>query len=104
MELSAKGAMITQMLPRDYNTLATSQPQKFRHIILKTLNPIDIILTKINRSKPKDLEDMKILVKKYNIKKENLMSRYQLYEESFKSNVDILRKNFKLVLEVIYNP
>ena len=102
MNLSGKGRLITQHLPRDYFTIAEPQPMKFKRINLKVLNPIDIILTKINRADIKDVDDIRKLVSTFNVQKTDLIERFKTYYKNYEGNEEILQKQFNMVLKEVY--
>ncbi len=62
-------------LPENYLEKATRIKVDFKNIELKTLNPIDIILTKIARMKTRDAEDIETCIKKFHLKENEIRAR-----------------------------
>lgn len=103
VDLFQNGYIFSEQLPEDYVNIAIEYNEvKFRNLILKILNPIDIILTKAARYSTRDEEDISILVKKTKIDIMKLKERfidilesYAGLEANFKYNFDfILKKHF----------
>ena len=103
VDIFTKGYIFSEQLPNDYIDFASNYNFKFKNIILKILNPIDIILTKSARYNARDEEDIAILVKKIKIDESKLKERFQIifksyagFETAFKDNFDfILKKHFR---------
>lgn len=56
--------MFSQFLPSDY--LERSLPiRHLRHIDLRALHPVDIVVTKIGRLDERDLQDIAACIRKY---------------------------------------
>ena len=91
------GMVFSQILPDDY--LKRSIPiRTLKHIDLRSLNPIDIVVTKIGRLDARDKEDIEATVKKFKLKKSQIMTRagqvkYVGREENYRINLDYALKN-----------
>lgn len=92
------GVVFTQMLPDDY-VKKSKKIKKMRNITLMTLDPLDIIVTKIGRLNQRDTEDIKACIKKFKITKTKIKSRaakvvYAGNETVYQNNLDYVLKNF----------
>lgn len=102
MELASKGRRTTQRVPEDYIAQSREEPIQFKHIRLRTLHPIDIILTKIDRQSERDMDDIRNLVEKFHIGKDDLAMRFEKFATSYEGNEELLRKHFSAVMKEIY--
>lgn len=96
------GCIFCQKLPKDY--LEKSEIVKeFSRIVLRALQPVDIIVTKIGRLNERDLEDIEACIKKANVSeteiKERALQVVQSYvgpEEDYLDHLNrVLDKFFK---------
>ncbi len=93
------GMVFSQDLPEDY--LANSRPvrTKMKNMKLKTLDPLDIIVTKIGRLNERDKEDIATCIKKFKITKAQIKKRakqviYTGREENYEINLNHVMKKF----------
>lgn len=61
------GSVFSQSLPDDYLEKSI-EIANFRHILLKALQPVDIIVTKIGRLDNRDVQDIEACIKRYDFK------------------------------------
>lgn len=64
IDLYTGGLIFSQQLPEDYAEKRIPVKTDFRKIRLYTLNPLDIIVTKIGRLNDRDIEDIKACIRK----------------------------------------
>ncbi len=69
---------------------------------MKALDPLDIILTKVDRLNRDDIEDIKNLVKAYSIKKEDLKERFGLHVENYEGSKERYKSNFNYMLDIFF--
>lgn len=72
---------------------------KLKNILLLTLDPVDIIITKIARLDARDEQDIEACVKKFKIRKEQITRRvkemnYSGNDVDFKNNLQVVLKKF----------
>jgi hypothetical protein len=100
VDLFKNGYIFSEQLPEDYNLLAKEYNGiNFKNITLKTLNPIDIIITKTARYNARDEEDISKLFKKVKVNKEKLIKRFNEVIKTYAGNEDVFRYNFEFVLK-----
>jgi hypothetical protein len=68
------GMVFSQSLPNDYLEKSI-EIANFRHIRLKALHPIDIVVTKIGRLDSRDAQDIEACIKRFNISKKQIEER-----------------------------
>lgn len=99
VDLFIDGYIFSEQLPEDYVELSEKYEEDcFKHIKLKILNPMDIIITKSARYNARDEEDIAILAKKSKIDKAKLIKRFEDVVESYAGAEDNFRSNFNIVL------
>jgi ABC-type phosphate transport system auxiliary subunit len=92
------GTVFSQTLPEDY--LEKSKPiADFKHIHLKALHPVDIVVTKIGRLNQRDLQDIEVCIEKFKLSKTQVKERanqvqYVGREEHYKYNLQYVLKKF----------
>ena len=92
------GMVFSQLLPDDY--LKRSIPiRKMKNIQLRALNPVDIVVTKIGRLDLRDKQDIEIVIRKFNLRQNQIAKRaeqveYVGREENYKINLAYVLKNF----------
>ncbi|OQA30566.1 MAG: hypothetical protein BWY55_00847 [archaeon ADurb.Bin336] len=100
IDLFCNGEIFSQHLPQNYTTKSIPIKIKFDNINLFSIHPIDIVVTKIGRLNERDWEDIKDCIKKFNLTKEEILSRgkkviYIGNETLYKQNLnDVLKKMF----------
>lgn len=93
------GMVFSQDLPDDYLTKSKHVRTKMKNMKLKTLDPLDIIVTKIGRLNERDKEDIATCIKKFKITKVQIKKRakqviYTGREENYEINLNHVMKNF----------
>lgn len=92
------GTVFSQFLPDDYEDKSITITE-LKHITLKALNPIDIVVTKIGRLDPRDLEDIEDCIRKKGLLKNQIKERaekiqYVGKEETYKTNLKHVLEKF----------
>lgn len=101
--LFVKGAWQGSKLPPDYIKLTLDYKKvKLKHITLKILNPVDLIITKVGRSNPVDITDITNLIRVYKIDKKLLTERFAYFLNNFKGNKSLLQANFNRIIKQNY--
>lgn len=98
IDVWTEGFVFCQILPNDYlerSILIT----EFKHIVLKALHPIDIVVTKIGRLDNRDVQDIEACIRKFHISKSQIEKRtasvqYVGNEEFYKRNLEYVLKKF----------
>jgi phosphorylcholine metabolism protein LicD len=68
------GIVFSQMLPNDY-LKRSRNIRKMRHIRLKALHPVDIVVTKIGRLDNRDKQDIRACINKFKLTKTRVTKR-----------------------------
>ena len=94
----AEGMVFSQILPEDYLTRSTLI-KKMKRIHLGALNPVDIVVSKIGRLDERDKEDIQTCIKKFKLKKNQILERaekieYVGREKNYEINLDYVVKRF----------
>lgn len=88
-----QGSMIfSQDLPDDYLDKSSPVKTKMKNIELRTLSPLDIVVTKIGRLDQRDKEDIAACIRKFGLIKEQVAERakqvsYVGREENYEINL-----------------
>jgi hypothetical protein len=93
------GMVFSQSLPNDYLEKSI-EIANFRHIRLKALHPIDIVVTKIGRLDSRDIQDIEACIKRFNISKKQIEERATTID--YTGNEEIYQNNLKHVLEKFF--
>ena len=93
------GMVFSQDLPDDYLENSRSVRTKMKNMKVKTLDPLDIIVTKIGRLNERDKEDIATCIKKFKITKAQIKKRakqvvYVGREENYEINLNHVMKKF----------
>lgn len=93
------GMVFSQDLPDDYLAKSKLIKTKMKNMKLKTLDPLDIIVTKIGRLNARDKEDIATCIKKFHITKAQIKERakqvvYVGREENYEINLNHVVKKF----------
>lgn len=91
------GAVFVTILPDDY--LDKSKPIKtnLKHIDLRVLDPVDIIITKIGRLDERDEQDIESCITNFQITRKQIEQRAK--EMNYAGNSKVFKDNLKVVLE-----
>jgi hypothetical protein len=63
--------------PDEYESRLTTLPLGLKNLTLRIFDPYDLLLSKLTRNSPKDMQDVKALAPKLHLKFEVLMERFQ---------------------------
>jgi hypothetical protein len=63
--------------PEDYESRLTTLPLGLKKLTLRVFEPYDLLLAKLTRNNPKDMQDVRALVQKLNLKFDVLVGRFQ---------------------------
>lgn len=93
------GMVFSQDLPEDYLEKSRPVRTRLKKMRLRTLDPLDIIVTKIGRLNERDKEDIATCIKKFKITKTQIKKRakqvvYVGREENYEINLNHVIKNF----------
>jgi hypothetical protein len=91
-DLAKKHKVFLQMVgvadyPENYESRLTTLPLGLKKLTLRVLEPYDLLLSKLTRNNPKDMQDVQATVKQLGLKFEVLMQRFQT-EMSWVANRD----------------
>jgi len=99
VDLFHDGMVFVTALPEDYLKKSKQIRTKLKNIQLRVLDPVDIVITKIARLDERDEQDIESCIKKFKIKKSQIIKRareigYSGNDEVFKGNLEIVLKKF----------
>jgi hypothetical protein len=91
------GAVFSQILPNDYLVRSISV-KKTKHICLRALNPVDIVVTKIGRLDTRDIQDIETAIRKFKLRKSQIVKRakhveYVGRDENYETNLNYVLGN-----------
>ncbi|MBI2175725.1 hypothetical protein HYU40_00025 [Candidatus Woesearchaeota archaeon] len=98
VDLFSEGYIFSVQLPKDYARLARPVKGNFRNVKLKTLHPIDLIISKTDRLNERDIEDIEVLIKSVN--KAKLQQRYKQVIDSIPGRRENFEYNIRQVLKL----
>ena len=92
------GVVFSQMLPDDYLRRGRNI-MKMKHIQLKALHPVDIVVTKIGRLDDRDKQDIRACIDKFDLTKTQVSKRakrvdYVGREKNYQINLKYVVTNF----------
>ena len=91
------GAVFVTMLPDDYLKKSMLIKTKMKNIDLRALHPVDIVITKIGRLDSRDKQDIESCIKKFMLKKNQIVSRAK--QLGYTANDKVYRDNLELVVK-----
>ncbi|MFZ1076533.1 MAG: DUF6036 family nucleotidyltransferase [Nitrosotalea sp.] len=100
VDLFHDGAVFINMLPEDYLKRSKLIKTRLKNIELRTLHPVDIIVTKISRLDERDEQDIKACIEKFTIKKDEIVKRAK--QMGYAGNDDMFRANTQIVLRKFF--
>ncbi len=95
------GCIFCQTLPKDYLEKSI-QIKEFSHIVLRALQPVDIIVTKIGRLNARDLQDIEACIKKTNVLEVEIQERALLVVQSYVGPEEYYLYHLNLVLNKFF--
>jgi ABC-type phosphate transport system auxiliary subunit len=78
----ADGHVFCQSLPSDYLDKSI-KIKEYSHILLKALNPVDIVVTKIGRLNQRDIQDIEKCIREFKITKDEITARAALVSPTY---------------------
>jgi hypothetical protein len=96
VDLFVDGYIFSEQLPSDYAEMSKDLV-KMKNITLKTLSPVDIVITKAARLNARDEEDINSISK--HVDKKLLVKRFKQVVETYAGNENDFRYHFELVLK-----
>lgn len=92
------GTVFSQTLPDDY-IKRSRKIARLKHIRLKALHPVDIVVTKIGRLDDRDKQDIQACIKKFRLAKTQVAKRAKMVEyvgrsENYEINLNYVLQNF----------
>jgi hypothetical protein len=100
IDVWSDGSVFCQILPDDYLEKSI-EITTLRHIFLKALHPIDIVITKIGRLDGRDVQDIEACIKGFNISRNQIEERAATIH--YVGNEEIYQSNLKYVLEKFFH-
>lgn len=90
------GMVFSQTLPGDYLQKSIPIRTGFKHIELRALQPLDIVVTKIGRLNERDWQDIEQSIKKFSLTSSQIKRRAAQVE--YAGNEEIYRSNARSVI------
>ena len=93
------GMVFSQSLPDDYLKRSIAVRTKLKRIDLRTLHPVDIVVTKIGRLNERDAQDIEMCIRRFKLKKDQIAKRakavqYAGNEMVYATNLEYVLKSF----------
>ena len=95
------GCVFCQILPNDYLEKSIII-KEFSHIVLRALQPVDIIVTKIGRLNERDLQDIEACIQKANVSAAEIKERAMLVVQSYVGPEEDYLYHLNLVLDKFF--
>jgi hypothetical protein len=95
------GCIFCQTLPKDYLE-SSIKIKEFSHIVLRALQPVDIIVTKIGRLNERDLQDIEACIQKANVSEVQIKERAMLVAQTYVGPEEDYLYHLKLVLDKFF--
>ena len=102
LDLFSEGHIYILQLPEDYVSKSRLLKVRFKHLEVRLLSPIDIILTKASRLNERDVEDIRALVTKKRVDKKKLIERYKLVKSTYAGSEAAFHERFEQVLKEFF--
>ena len=96
IDVWSDGLVFSQILPTDYLEKSV-EIAHFQHVLLRALQPIDIVVTKIGRLDDRDVQDIEACIKRFDISRKQIEERAATVH--YVGNEEIYRNNLNYVLE-----
>jgi len=95
------GCVFCQTLPKDYLEKSIII-KEFSHIVLRALQPVDIIVTKIGRLNARDLQDIEASIQKANVSEAEIKERAMLVVQTYVGPEEDYLYHLNLVLDKFF--
>jgi len=95
------GCIFCQTLPSDYLEKSI-KIKEFSHIVLRALQPVDIIATKIGRLNERDKQDIEACIKKANVSEAEIKERAMLVVQTYVGPEEDYLYHLNLVLDKFF--
>jgi hypothetical protein len=95
------GYVFCQALPNDYIEKSI-KIKEFKHISLRALHPVDIVVTKIGRLNERDIQDIEKIIKEYKISKAAIKDRALQVSSTYVPKEEDYLYHLNLVLEKFF--
>lgn len=94
-----EGQVFSQMLPSDYLDISILIETSLKHIELRALHPLDIVGTKIGRLIDRDMGDIEICIRNFDLKADQIRERaskigYAGNDEVYEINLNAVIQRF----------
>ena len=100
------GRVFSQDLPYDYLDksikITIDKDYKIQNIDKISLNPLDIVVTKLGRYNKRDIEDIENCIRSFKLTKKEIKNRSEQVIEMLPGNEQIYRLNLELCLKTNY--
>mgnify|MGYP001618006731 FL=1 len=96
VDVFTDGYIFSEQLPADYAE-KSKEIISMKNIVLKALNPVDIVITKAARFNARDEEDIEALSK--HVDKDELIKRFNDVVKSYSGKEDEYRYHMKIILK-----
>ncbi len=100
IDLFVDGYIFSEQLPADYLS-KSKEIKRMEHIVLKALDPIDIIITKAARLNARDEEDIAALIPF--VQKKDLLNRFEKVVFTYAGKEEEYRYHFEIILKRFFN-
>ncbi len=99
VDFFTNGLIFSQQLPDDYLQQCTPITSKLKNIDLYSISPLDILLSKTGRLNERDIQDIKMVIEKFDIKPGQVKKRapkigYVGAEAHYQQNLEYVLKLF----------
>ncbi|MDE1727910.1 hypothetical protein [Candidatus Nitrosotalea okcheonensis] len=99
VEAWPEGQVFSQMLPSDYLAISILIETTLKHIELRALHPLDIVITKIGRLIGRDLGDIEICIRNFGLKADQIRERaskigYAGNDEVYEMKLNVVIRDF----------
>jgi ribosome-interacting GTPase 1 len=98
IDLYYDGRVYISQLPTDYLERSIVITENIKNILLRALQPLDIIVTKIARLNNRDREDIKTCMDRCNISNQDIQIRAEQVLESYPANEEVYKTHLSEVL------
>jgi len=94
------GRVYAPQLPDDYLDKSTIiSDTGIKNIVLRSLNPLDIVLTKLARMNERDKEDIQTCILKYGLTEKEIRDRGKIVASLYPANENVYLDNLEIVIK-----